>query len=342
MQTAVIIDKHNVAVQEADRPQLKDNEVLIKVLYAGLCGSDVHLFHDEHPFRKPPMIPGHELAGEIEAVGPAVKHHRIGDRVVVNHAIPCGECRYCKAGQINICPTKIVAGSAKMMGFFAEYVNVPESTLYTIAPGISMQHAAIAEPLSIGFHIMRRLAHLDRNEPLAIVGTGTIGLVALIAAKSLGYKEVYCLDTIDYNLNIAMKLGASGAFNPLRDQAVEEVLRVTGGFGASGTIVTAMARGILTDAFALSSLKATIVMLPMTAQIMEANLYRLVSGEQALIGCRGIVEQDFADAVQLINSGYNLSPLITHVLPLTEAQRAFELMVERTEPVIKILIDPNR
>ncbi|WP_020617987.1 zinc-dependent alcohol dehydrogenase [Paenibacillus daejeonensis] len=341
MYTAVIVDKHKVAIQEAAQPQLQADEVLIKVLYAGLCGSDVHLFHDEHPFRKPPMIPGHELVGEIAAIGPDVKHHRVGDKVVVNHAIPCGTCRYCKAGQINICPTKIVAGSAKMMGFFAEYVNVPERTLYTIDDGISMQNAAIAEPLSIGFHIMRRLAHLDRDKPIAIVGTGTIGLVALIAAKSLGYQEVYCLDTLDYNLEIAMKLGASGTFNPLRDNAVEEVLRITGGFGASGTIVTAMARGILTDAFALSSLKATIVMLPMTAQVMEANFYRLVSGEQALIGCRGIVEQDFADAVQLINSNYDFSPLITHVLPLAESQRAFELMVDRTEPVIKILIDPH-
>ncbi|GBF73470.1 hypothetical protein PA598K_01761 [Paenibacillus sp. 598K] len=341
MNTAVIIDKHTVAIETAAQPTLKDDEVLIKVLYAGLCGSDVHLFHDEHPFRKPPMIPGHELAGEIAAVGPAVKSHRVGDRVVVNHAIPCGQCRYCKAGQINICPDKIVAGSARMMGFFAEYVNVPERTLYKIEDGISMQQAAIAEPLSIGYHIMRRLSHLRQDEPIAIIGTGTIGLVALIAAKSLGYTEVYCLDTIDYNLDIAVKLGASGAFNPLRDAAAAEVLKATGGFGASGTIVTAMARGILTDAFALSSLQATIVMLPMTAQLMEANFYRLVSGEQALIGCRGIVEQDFADAVKLINSGYDLSPLITHVMPLADTQRAFELMVDRTEPVIKILIAPH-
>ncbi|MBD2846583.1 alcohol dehydrogenase catalytic domain-containing protein [Paenibacillus sp. IB182496] len=340
MNTAVIVEKHQVAIQETAIPELKDDEVLIKVLYAGLCGSDVHLFHDAHPFRKPPMIPGHELAGEIAAVGPAVRHHRVGDRVVVNHAIPCGECRYCKAGQVNICPTKIVAGSANMMGFFAEYVNVPERTLYTVALGISMQHAAIAEPLSIGFHIMRRLAHLDRDEPIAIVGTGTIGLVALIAAKSLGYTTVYGLDTMDYNLDIARQLGATATFNPLREQATEAVLQATGGLGTGGTIITAMGGSILTDAFALSSLQATLVMLPMTAQPMEANFFRLVSGEQSLIGCRGIVEQDFADAVGLINSGYDFGPLITHILPLSESQRAFELMVNRMEPVIKILIAP--
>lgn len=340
MKTAVITAKHRVELHDAPIPQLKDDEVLIKVHYAGICGSDIHLFHDLHPFRKPPMIPGHEMSGEIVEVGKSVKRHKAGDRVVVNHAIPCGKCQYCAAGHINVCPTKIVAGSPRMMGFFAEYINVPESTLFRIADGVSFETAAIAEPLSIGFHIMRRLAHVGKG-PIAIVGTGTIGLVAMIAAKSLGYSEIYCIDPMDYNLEVALKLGATKVFNPLKVNAAEEIRQCTDSLGVSATILTATAKGIITEACAMTRLHGTIIMLPMTSEIMEADYYRLVSGEQSLIGCRGIVTEDFQNAVDLINGGYDFSPLITQVLPMSEAQHAFDLMVSRTEPVIKILVQPD-
>lgn len=340
MKTAVITEKHKVEIQEAPLPAIQANEVLLKVIYAGLCGSDVHLFHGQHPFRKPPMIPGHEMVGEIVQLGSAAAGYEVGDRVVVNHAIPCGTCRYCRAGHINICPSKIVAGSDKMMGFFAEYINVPVSTLYKIADGVSSEAAAIAEPLSIGFHIIRRLAHAGKG-PLAIVGTGTIGLVALIAARSLGYEEIYCVDPVDYNLQVAKQFGAAEVFNPREVDAAAAIKARTDGYGACATIVTAMARQIITDACAMTSLQGTIIMLPMTAEIMEANYYRLVSGEQSLIGCRGIVQEDFEQAVQLINSGFDLRPLVTHTMPMSATQQAFDLMVSRSEPVIKVLVQPD-
>ncbi|MBW4081217.1 zinc-binding dehydrogenase [Paenibacillus sp. S150] len=341
MKTAVITEKHKVEIREAPRPQLKAHEVLIQVEYAGICGSDIHLFHNEHPFRKPPMIPGHEVSGVVVEAGASVTKHKSGDRVVVNHAIPCGKCRFCQAGQINICPTKIVAGSGKMMGFFAEYINVPESTLFKIADGISLESAALAEPLSIGFHIMRRLEHAGKG-PVAILGTGTIGLLALIAARSLGYREIYCIDPIDYNLEVALKLGAARVFNPLKVNAAEEIMKCTGSSGVNATVVTAAAKGIITDACGMTSLSGTVIMLPMTSKILEGNFYRLVAGEQALIGCRGIVQGDFENAAELINNGFDFSPLITHILPMSQSQYGFDVMVSRPEPVIKVLVQPGR
>lgn len=341
MKTAVITRKHVIELQEQTMPDLGEHDVLIKVVYVGICGSDVHLFHDLHPFRKPPMIPGHEMAGEIVQVGSGVTRHRVGERVVVNHAIPCGTCRYCKAGQINICPDKIVAGSSKMMGFFAEYIRVPESTLFPIADGISYEAAALAEPLSIGFHIIRRIRRPEPG-PIAIVGAGTIGLVALIAARHLGYTEIYAVDPIEYNLEVALRLGATKTFNPRTTDAASEILACTGGVGVQATVLTATARDVITQSFAMTSLTGTIVMLPMTAEPLEANFYRLVAGEQSLIGCRGIEGEDFQQAVELINSGFDFGPLVTHIMPMSQAQQAFDRMVDRTEPVIKILIQPDR
>lgn len=341
MKTAVITGKHIVENQQMPIPELGPHDVLIKVIYAGICGSDVHLFHDLHPFRKPPMIPGHEMAGEVASVGSAVRAYQAGDRVVVNHAIPCGKCRYCLAGDINICPSKIVAGSEQMMGFFAEYIKVPERTLYRLADEVTWESAALAEPLSIGFHIIRRLQHVGKG-PLAIVGTGTIGLVALIAARSMGIEEIYCVDPVAHNLDVARQFGATAGFNPLTEDAIGEIKQLTDGLGVQATIVTAMAKEIITQACAMTALHGTIIMLPMTAEIMSANFYRLVSGEQALIGCRGIVEQDFADAVALINSGFDLRPLVTHIMPMSQSQEAFDRMVSREEPVIKILVQPDQ
>ena len=125
MRAAVVTEPLKVEIKEQPMPAVKDDEVLVEVLYAGICGSDSTLYRGAHPFRKPPIIPGHEISGRIAALGRHVSGYEIGQRVVVNHTIPCDECRYCRAGLPNVCPTKIYAGSDRMMGFFAQYVCPP-------------------------------------------------------------------------------------------------------------------------------------------------------------------------------------------------------------------------
>ena len=348
MKIAVVTDTMKISIEEAPMPKVKDNEVLLKVACSGICGSDVTLYKGAHPFRKPPVIPGHEISGTIVQVGKQVRNYKVGERVAVNHTIPCGDCRYCLAGLSNVCPTKIYAGSPRMMGFFAQYVNVPDNTLFRIKDGISNENAAVAEPLSVGFHIINRLQQIkpvdEDKQTLVIIGTGTIGLLSLIVAKKQGYKKIICIDPLDHNLYVARQFGATVALNTKNTNILDMVKELTEGYGASSTIITAAAPGILTQACALTDIKGTMIFLPMTQATLDINIYDLVAKEQHLIGCRGILKQDFADAMDLINSGFDFSPMISHILPLELAWRGFQLMVERPqeENAIKILVCPNK
>jgi len=348
MKIAVVTDAMEISIKEASMPLIKDNEVLIKVACSGICGSDVALYKGEHPFRKPPVIPGHEISGEIMQVGKQVRDYQVGERVVVNHTIPCGDCRYCLTGLANVCPTKIYAGSTRMMGFFAQYVNVPASTLFRINSDISNENAAMAEPLSVGFHIINRLKQIKQvsecNQTLVIIGTGTIGLLSLIVAQKQEYKKIICIDPLEHNLDVASKFGATNVLNATNSNIVDILKELTDGYGASSTIITAAVPGILTQACALTDIMGTMIFLPMTRATLDINIYDLVAKEQHLIGCRGILKQDFADAVDLINSGFDFSPMISHILSLEHAWMGFQLMINRPikEKVIKILVCPNK
>ena len=348
MKTAVVTEPFKVEIVEQEKPAIKDDEVLVEVLYAGICGSDSTLYRGAHPFRKPPIIPGHEISGRIAAMGKNVTGYEVGQRVVVNHAIPCGQCRYCKANLPNVCPTKIYAGSDRMMGFFSQYVNVPASTLFPIKDGITDKNAAIAEPLSVAFHVMNRLETIPpvdpENKSLAIIGTGTIGLLCLLAAKRKGYKKVFCMDVLPHTLKVAEEFGATAVFNSKEEGIIESIKKMTDGYGVSSTIITAAVPGVIDQACAMTSIYGSMIMLPMSKARLEFCIYDLVSKEQHLIGCRGIHRQDFADAVDLINSGVDFSPMISHEFPMDEAWTAFQYAVDRPqgENVIKVMVTPNK
>lgn len=348
MKAAVVTEPFKVEIKEQELPSFKDDEVLVEVAYAGICGSDSTLYRGAHPFRKPPIIPGHEISGRIAALGKNVKGFEVGQRVTVNHTIPCEECRYCKANLPNVCPTKIYAGSDRMMGFFAQYVNVPASTLFLINDNVTDKNAAIAEPLSVAFHVMNRLDTIPavdpENKSLAIIGTGTIGLLCLLAAQRKGYKKVFCIDVLPHTLKVAEEFGATAVFDSKEEGLVDRIKEMTDGYGVSSTIITAAVPGILDQACAMTAIYGSMIMLPMSKSRLEFCIYDLVAKEQHLIGCRGIHRQDFADAVDMINSGFDFSPMISHAFPLNEAWTAFKYAVERPEgqDVIKIMVAPNQ
>ncbi|MCI9656062.1 MAG: alcohol dehydrogenase catalytic domain-containing protein [Lawsonibacter sp.] len=348
MRAAVVTEPLKVEIKEQPMPAVKDDEVLVEVLYAGICGSDSTLYRGAHPFRKPPIIPGHEISGRIAALGRHVSGYEIGQRVVVNHTIPCDECRYCRAGLPNVCPTKIYAGSDRMMGFFAQYVNVPASTLFLVKDGITDKNAAMAEPLSVAFHVMNRLDTIPAVDPenrsLAIIGSGTIGLLCLLAAQRRGYKKVFCIDVLPHTLKVAEKFGAAATFHSDEEGIVETIKELTDGLGVRSTIITAAVPGVINQACGMTAIYGSMIMLPMSKANLEFCIYDLVAKEQHLIGCRGIHRQDFADAVDMINSGFDFSPMISHEFPLDEAWTAFQYAVDRPkgEDVIKVMVTPDR
>ncbi len=238
MKAALVTDVEKVSIEEIERPVIKDDEVLIKVKTVGVCGSDLHLFRGTHAFRKPPAILGHEIAGEVVEIGKRVRNLKVGDRVTVEPQYGCGECEFCRKGLINLCTKKIVPGTAKWIGVFVEYFNAPEKTVYKLNDSVSYPMGTMIEPLAVAVRGFRR-ATVKEKDCVVILGSGTIGLLCLVVARQMGYKTIICTDTAQFNLDMALKHGATLAINPLEVDVVEAVKKLTDGKGADLALVAA-------------------------------------------------------------------------------------------------------
>ncbi len=222
----------------ADRPMpaLAEGEAMLKVSAAGICGSELEAVRHHSPRRTPPLILGHEFCGEIADLLPSPfggggegRRWHVGDRVVCNALVPCGNCVRCKRGDSHLCAQRQIFGMHRQ-GAFAEYVNVPLSALIPWPDGMPAEHAALAEPLGNGVHIVNLVKHLQPKTVL-VIGAGPIGLLAQQAFQALLGATTYAADLSDERLSVATTVGATRAINPKRDDVVQAMHDLTDGEG---------------------------------------------------------------------------------------------------------------
>lgn len=337
MKAAYVTDIKTVTIQEIERPAIAENEVLIKVATAGVCGSDLHLFQGTHAFRKAPAILGHEVAGEIVEIGDQVTRFNIGDRVTVEPHIGCGTCEYCCEGRVNLCTGKSAPGTPSWIGTFVEYFPAPEKTVYKLGDTVSYALGTMVEPLAVAIHALRRI-QVKEKDCLVILGSGTIGLLALIAARAFGYRKVVCTDTMGFNLDMAKKLGAALALHPLEEDVAARVKEITGQRGADAALIAAGAPNIIDQASACVKKRGEVGLVAMITKEIPVYTYSFVFNEQSLFGCMTYETRDFEEALEMINNGLDLNPLITQVLPLAKSQEALDLLSQKRENVVKVLV----
>lgn len=338
MKAASVTAVGQVAIQEIERPSIGDDEVLIEAKTVGICGSDLHLFRGTHAFRQPPAILGHEIAGRIVAVGRKVRHCQVDDRVTVEPQIGCGKCEHCRKKQVNLCPHKIVPGTALWNGAFVEYFNAPEKTVHALADSVSYAEGALIEPLAVAVRALRR-NRCRTKDCLVILGSGTIGLLALIFAKCLGYSRVICTDTAPFNLDMARRHGATLALDPRTVDLPAIVRQQTHGRGADLALVTAGADNILDQASACVRKHGEIGLVAMITEKIPFSSYALVCNEQTLFGAMTYSSADFKEAVDRVNGGLQLGDLVTQVLNLSQTQHGLEILSRKKENVVKVMIE---
>jgi len=226
--------KGNIELMDYPIPKTKEGYVLIRVKAAGICGSDLKIYSDEHPYF-PPVILGHEFSGEIIEVGPGVQGWKEGDRVVSEvHGLVCGHCRFCLSGEKHVCPSKRALGWG-IDGGFAEYVSVPAWLLHRIPEGVSYEEAALMEPMAVAVHGILERAKVEPEDFVVVLGCGPLGLLALQVAKSEGASRVFITGVnLDekLRLRVAEKLGADRTINVQKEDPVALVKESTGGIGA--------------------------------------------------------------------------------------------------------------
>src|SRR6266542_2802201 len=233
MRGAFIAGKEKIDVRETDVPSPGPGEVLVRVRACGICGSDLHFYHGVFPAH-PNISPGHEFAGEVAEVGQEVSGFEEGQRVVVEPIRRCQECAFCRTGRYHLCPKHMLLGTFAPGGL-AEYVSVPAYTLYPLPGGLDFELGALVEPLAVAVHGLH-LANLTVGERALVLGSGTIGLFSIIAAKAAGAGDVIATFRHDHQGEAALAAGASRVirddeFAGLENEDIDVVIETIGGSG---------------------------------------------------------------------------------------------------------------
>lgn len=346
MKAAVLTNYRKFEVKELSIPEIKAGEALVRIEFASICGSDMHIFNgDFHPRSPVPFIPGHEMAGIIEMTGSEVKGYVVGDKVAIDPIIWCGKCPACLVGHYPACTTLKLIG-IDLDGGFSQYVAVPESMLYKVSSAVPAEHVALVEIYSIGFHANKR-AGVKAGDTIAIWGAGRVGQVILQAARTKTKEKIFIVDILDSRLEIAATSNENVIpINALHHNPVEVIKNHTNGNGVDiafeavghahhieggvnpvrGCIQSIVGGGIVCT-LGLSDEPAPIV------------FKELIWKEGKIITSR-VSHGEFAETIVQMEKG-NLKPdaLITKIMPVDQIQEAFELVEADPGKYLKILID---
>ena len=335
MKAAIIHAPRDLRIEEAEIAAMGPHDVTVRVRAGGICGSDLH-YYSHGGFGtvriQQPMILGHEIAGEVTDVGSQVTRVRPGDHVAVNPSLPCGHCRFCLAGQANHCLDMRFYGSAMRMphvqGGFREVLVCTEAQAFPVPAGVDLHIAAFAEPLSVCLHAARQAGPLLGKRVL-VTGTGPIGALAIMVARHAGALEIVATDITDAPLRVARRIGADSALNTAAaPQALAGYKAEKGYFDA--VLEASGSAAALASAFEVVRPGGVIVQLGIAGGEMTLPINMLVAKE---IGLRGTFRfhEEFGWAVSYLSSGaIDVSPLLTEIVPLAEAVRAFELAADKS------------
>ncbi len=343
MKALVLQEYTKFVCQEVPPPQPAADEVLVAVRACGICGSDVHGMDGSTGRRRPPIIMGHEAAGVIARVGAAVKSWAAGDRVTFDSTIYCGECEFCRRGEINLCDHRRVLGVScedyRRDGAFAELVAVPQRVLYRLPDKVPFEHAALVEPFSIALHAVRR-APITLNDTVVVVGAGMIGLALVQTLRHTGCGRLVAVDVADERLALAKTFGAPDTVNSARENPTEALLRLTHGRGAD---VAFEAVGLTTTVdLAVRSLRkgGTLALVGNITPKIEFPLQIAVTRELSIHGSCASRGEYPAVLDMLARGALQPAPLISAVAPLAEGAAWFDRLYRKEPGLMKVVLRP--
>jgi len=339
MRAAVIDKPFSIELKEVELPFIKqDYEVKIKVIVTGICGSEIHAYHGTHPFRVPPVVSGHEFAGVVVEIGKEVKSVSVGDRVTVEPHYGCGVCKSCQAGHYNICKEKKVLGTQEWPGSFGEYIVVPEKTVVKLPDNVSFEQGALIEPIAVGVHAVRK-AGVGLGDTVVILGAGPIGLGLLLAVKNSGATKIFVTDALDYNLDIAKKLGATNTINSIKEDAVNTILEETGGEGSDKAFLAVGIEPVLNDSFKIVKRGGTVVEVALFGKKPQIDISYIQNKEIKILGCNMYTRTDFEIAAEAIAANmFDTSLMISKIMPIEDIKNAINIVDKKTENVVKVLL----
>ncbi|ANU64467.1 NAD(P)-dependent alcohol dehydrogenase [Muribaculum intestinale] len=322
-------------------PTPSKGEVLIKIDYVGICGSDIHYYETGRIGNyvvEPPFVLGHEAAGEVVALGEGVTNLSVGDRVALEPGKTCGHCRYCREGKYNLCPDVVFFATPPVDGVFQEYATHPADLCFRLPENVSNLEGALIEPLAIGFHAANQ-GGARAGQKAVVFGAGCIGLVCMMALKAEGVSEIIVVDVMAKRLEKAMTLGATATINAAEEDTVERIKELTGGEGIDLSIETAGTEITTRQAIEVARKGSTIVLvgysktgeltLPISLFIDKELTFRSVFRYRHI----------YPMAIEAVAKGrVNLKDIATHIFGLSEIQEAMDRSVSDKANIVKAAV----
>lgn len=338
---AFMTDLKQMDIREIPVPEPKEKEVLVKLEYVGICGSDVHYY--EHGkigdfIVNGDFILGHECAGTVVAIGKGVKQLQVGDRVALEPGVTCGQCEFCKSGRYNLCPDVEFLATPPYHGCFENYIAFPENMAFKLPSSITTREGALVEPLSVGMHAAKQ-GGVTLGSSVVILGAGCIGLTTLLASKAFGAIDITVVDVIPKRLDKALELGATRVINAAEMDAVKLIYELTDGEGVDIVMETAGAVKTVQQTAYMVKRGGTVVLVGMAPQdIIEYNFAKLL-GKEAEIKTVFRYRNIYPQAIKAMDEGLiNVSGIVTHEYSFDEIAEAFDVNINRKNDVVKIII----
>lgn len=336
MKAVQIVKPNELKLINIEKPVMDSkNNILIKMTAAGICGSDVGIYHGTNAAATYPRIIGHEMVGIVAETGEGVNELKVGDRVIVNQVTSCGECYPCKKGRGNVCDHLAVRG-VHIDGGYREYIAVPESDCYLLPDSISDADAVMIEPTTIAIQSCTR-AELEKDDMLLLYGAGALGSSILRIAHQL-CDHIIVADIMDEKLEDAKKAGAKYTINAATEDFQAKVLEYTHGRGATVSIDAACVKNSLMMLLQATGNAGRVVTMGFSTAATEVNQFLITSKELDVRGSR-LQNKMFGKAISMIQEGkLDLTGAVSHTFPLTKAQEAFDFVDSRDPSIRKIVL----
>ena len=341
MKTAVMLGIGEMGFEERDIPQVKDDEVLVKLEYVGICGSDLHYYETGaigDYVVEPPFVLGHEPGGTVVEVGKNVTHLKAGDRVALEPGKTCGHCEFCKTGRYNLCPDVVFFATPPVDGVFQEYVAHEADLCFKLPDNVSTLEGALIEPLAVGFHAaIQGDAHLGQKA--VVMGAGCIGLVSMMALKARGVSEVYVVDIMEKRLKKALELGADGVINGAEENVEQKICQITDGRGVDLVIETAGTEITTRQAISIAKKGSNIVLVGYSKSGEMTLPMSLVLDKELTFKTVFRYRHIYPMAIEAVAQGkVNLKGIVTDIFDLDDVQKAMDYSVNNKTDIVKAVI----
>jgi len=341
MKVAVMEGIGKMGYIERPIPTPKANEVLVKLEYVGICGSDMHYYETGAIGAyvvEPPFVLGHEPGGVVVEVGEDVKHLKVGDRVALEPGKTCGHCEFCKTGRYNLCPDVVFFATPPVDGVFQEYVAHEADLCFKLPENVSTLEGALIEPLAVGFHAANQ-GGAHAGQTAVVMGAGCIGLVSMMALKAEGVSKVYVVDIMQKRLDKALELGADGVINGKDEDAVKAIMQLTNGAGCDLVIETAGTEITTRQCIHMTKKGATIVLvgysksgemtLPLSLALDKELTFKTVFRYRHI----------YPMAIEAVAAGkVKLKGIVTDIFDFDSIQDAMDRSVQDKANIVKAVV----